>query len=191
MEKKLTELQKAFVDEYLKDFNGTQAFIRAREVIGKPHPTAISARVAGAKYLTNPNIQLALKESLKERRERVKISQDWVLKKLIENVEKAMQEVPVLDREGHPTGEYTYQGKVAVMALSLLAKHVGGFSDKLDINVTIIPVINTVIVQVVQLFIQINEIDDPAKRKEIFGSEVKKLLEKQFPDLPKEQNERT
>ncbi len=191
MDRKLTELQKAFIAEYLKDFNGTQAFIRAREVTGKEKPSNKAASVAGTHYLANPSIQVALKDLTKERRERVKIDQDWVVRKLIENVNRAMQAEPVYDKEGNPIGEYTFQGKVAVMALGLLAKHVGGFSDKLDINVTIIPVINTVIVQVVQLFIQINEIDDPTKRKEIFGAEVKKLLEKNFPDLPKENNERT
>jgi len=41
-----------------------------------------------------------------------------------------MQAVPVLDKQGEPTGEYTYQGAVANRALELIGKHLGMFIDR-------------------------------------------------------------
>ena len=49
--------------------------------------------------------------------------------KLRENVERAMQAVPVMGKDG-PTGEFKYDGAVANRALELLGKHIGMFTDK-------------------------------------------------------------
>jgi hypothetical protein len=40
------------------------------------------------------------------------------------------QNVPVLDRDGRPTGEYRYEGQVANKALELLGKEIGMFVDR-------------------------------------------------------------
>jgi phage terminase small subunit len=61
--------------------------------------------------------------------ERVALTKEWVLAKLIDNVQRASQAVPVLDAEGNPTGEYRYQGAVANRALELLGKHLGMFVE--------------------------------------------------------------
>lgn len=55
------------------------------------------------------------------------LSRQWVIERLVENVERAMQAVPVLDHEGEATGEYSYQGNVANKALELLGKEIGMF----------------------------------------------------------------
>jgi phage terminase small subunit len=60
---------------------------------------------------------------------RVALTKEWVLAKLIDNVQRASQAVPVLDAEGKPTGEYRYQGAVANRALELLGKHLGMFVE--------------------------------------------------------------
>jgi hypothetical protein len=49
--------------------------------------------------------------------------QEWVLTRLMENAERALQHVAVLDKERKPTGEYRYDGSVANRALEL-AGHV-------------------------------------------------------------------
>jgi phage terminase small subunit len=41
------------------------------------------------------------------------ITKTWIMARLKENVERAMQIVPVLDKEGNSTGEFTYNGFVA------------------------------------------------------------------------------
>ena len=72
-----------------------------------------------------------LKTALSERRvEKIAVDRAWVVAMLIENVERAMQAEPVRDREGNPTGQYTYQGGVANKALELLGKELGMFQPK-------------------------------------------------------------
>ena len=38
--------------------------------------------------------------------ERTAITKEWVIERLRENVERAMQAQPVIDRAGNPTGSY-------------------------------------------------------------------------------------
>jgi hypothetical protein len=52
------------------------------------------------------------------------------LRRLRENVERAMQGEPVLDRKGLPTGEWRYDGAVANRALELLGKELGLFIER-------------------------------------------------------------
>lgn len=121
--KPLTEKQAAFVQEYIVDFNGTQAVIRAGY-------SPKGAHVRAAELLRNRKVQAALQEAIKARAERTKVDADYVVTRLRDNVERAMQAEPVYDREGNPTGEYTYQGSVANGALNLLGKHLRMFVDR-------------------------------------------------------------
>lgn len=121
----MTPRQEEFVRQYLVDLNATQAAIRA----GYSPKTAKSV---GSENLTKPDIQKAISGQFKIRAERVEITQDYVLGMLVKNVERAMQVEPVFDREGNPTGEYTYRGSVANKALELLGKHLGIFPDRVE-----------------------------------------------------------
>jgi hypothetical protein len=58
------------------------------------------------------------------------VSRQWVLERLKENVERCMTAVPVLDREGKPTGEHTFQGNLVNKALELLGKELGMFGKR-------------------------------------------------------------
>jgi hypothetical protein len=40
------------------------------------------------------------------------LTREWVIGKLMANVERAMQATPVLDKWGEPTGEYLYEGSI-------------------------------------------------------------------------------
>jgi hypothetical protein len=61
---------------------------------------------------------------------RTAIDKGWVIERLRENVERAMQAQPVLDRAGNPTGSYVYNGAAANRALELLGKELGMFIEK-------------------------------------------------------------
>lgn len=74
MAKKLQPKQQAFVDQYLVDLNGTQAYLRAGYKC-----SVAAARVNAAKLLANANIQAAVAERMKDRAERTEIDQDRVL----------------------------------------------------------------------------------------------------------------
>ena len=69
-----------------------------------------------------------LKAAVSERQvEKMAVDRAWVMAKLTENVQRAMQVELVQDREGNPTGQYIYQGGVANRALELLGKELGMF----------------------------------------------------------------
>jgi phage terminase small subunit len=63
------------------------------------------------------------------KREKAVLSKTWVIAKLTQNVERAMQETEVLDVKGRPTGEFRYDGSVANRALELLGKELGMFRE--------------------------------------------------------------
>ncbi len=117
-----------FVEEYLVDLNAKQAAIRAGY-------SPRSAEVTGSRLLGDAKVAAAIMEAKLARSERVEVTQDWILQKLRENVERAMTAEPVYDREGNPTGEYQYAGAVANKALELLGKHLGFFEpDRIELS---------------------------------------------------------
>lgn len=74
-EKKLTDKQKRFCEEYIVDLNATQAAIRA----GYSEKTA---RFTAAENLTKPNIQTYISELQKQQSKRTEITADRVLEEL-------------------------------------------------------------------------------------------------------------
>jgi phage terminase small subunit len=123
----ITPKQRRFVEEYLIDLNATQAAIRA----GYSPKTA---EVQGSRLLSNAKVQAAVSEGQNNRAARTQIDADWVLKRLVENVDRAMQVVAVKDSEGASTGEFKYEGNVANQALGLIGKHLGMFTDKVELG---------------------------------------------------------
>jgi phage terminase small subunit len=125
----LTDKQQAFVNEYIIDLNATQAAIRA----GYSPDTA---RQMGAENLSKPYIAIEIGKVLAQRAERTHITQDYVLSRLVEVVERCLDAIPVLDRKGNHTGEWVFNAAGANQALALLAKHTGGFRERVDLTVT-------------------------------------------------------
>lgn len=72
---KLTEKQKKFCEEYVVDFNGTQAAIRA----GYSEKTS---NVTSSENLAKPNIQSYIQKLIKDREKRTEITADMVVKEL-------------------------------------------------------------------------------------------------------------
>ena len=62
------------------------------------------------------------------------LTKEWIIEMLTQNVHRAMQAEPVLDRKGIPTGEYVYQGSVANRAIELLGKELGMFIDRKEVG---------------------------------------------------------
>lgn len=69
----------------------------------------------------------------------IAIDKQWVIEKLITNVDRALQETPVVIG-GKKTGEYTYQGSVANRALELIGKELGMFIDRKELTHTVKPI---------------------------------------------------
>lgn len=126
----LTPRQSLFVKEYLVDLIATQAAIRAGY-------SARTAEQQGSRLLSNAKVQAAIQEEMAKRSAKVELSAEWVLTRLRENADRAMQATEVFDRKGNPTGEYVYDGSVANRALELIGKHVGMFVDRSETKLTL------------------------------------------------------
>ena len=114
----LNEKQKQFCEEYIIDLNGTQAAIRA----GYSEKTA--NRIA-SELLSKLDIQEYICVLKNKRSERVKYSQDELMRDILEVKNRCMQANPVLDKEGNETGVWKFDSNGANKALDMLAKHVG------------------------------------------------------------------
>ena len=114
----LNEKQKQFCEEYIIDLNGTQAAIRA----GYSKKTA---NEQAAQLLAKLSIQEYIQKIKNKRSERVKYSQDELMRDILEVKNRCMQANPVLDKEGNETGIWKFDSNGANKALDMLAKHVG------------------------------------------------------------------
>ena len=158
---KLTAKQMRFVDEYLVDFNATQAAIRA----GYSPKTAAAA---AARLLRNVNIQAEIARRQKDLQRRTEISQDRVVKELAriafadasdyacvetymyENKDGTLSPLQVVSPKD--TGVLSDDQRAAIAgikqgangieiklhdkikALELLGRHIGMFNDKLSLS---------------------------------------------------------
>ena len=114
----MNDKQKQFCEEYIIDLNGTQAAIRA----GYSKKTA---RAIANELLTKLDIQKYICELKNKRSERVKYSQDELMRDILEVKNRCLQANPVLDKEGNETGIWKFDSNGANKALDMLAKHVG------------------------------------------------------------------
>src|SRR5271166_2876456 len=73
-------------------------------------------------------------KAIEQAAERLSIDREWVLRKLKENVTRALQERPVLDSSGKPTGEYRYDGPTVNRALELIGKEFRMFVDRKEVG---------------------------------------------------------
>lgn len=90
MSKKLTAKQQMFIDEYLVDLNATQSAIRA----GYSEKTAYSQ---GQRLLKNVKVSARIEELKKTRADRLNLDAYWVLKRLMDISDRAMQTEPVME----------------------------------------------------------------------------------------------
>jgi phage terminase small subunit len=123
-----------FCQEYIVDLNATQAAIRA----GYSKNTA---NEQGCRLLAKNNISARVNELQSKVIKKLELTQEWVLEHLKEIVSKSMQEEEVMkfdyqSKEMLGTGEYIFDSKGANRALELIGKHLGMFTDKLEVKDT-------------------------------------------------------
>lgn len=150
----LTKRQQAFIDEYLIDLNGTQAAIRAGY-------SPACARQIADENMSKPVISAAIERALAERSRRTGVNQDRVIRELAKIA--FLNPMDVLDMdEATVKGDSsrddtaciasvkvktipTEDGNIVerevktydkTKALELLGKHLGMFTDKLNISGT-------------------------------------------------------
>lgn len=160
--KKLTPLQERFVEEYLKDLNGTAAYKRA-----SPKANDSTARSEASKLLAQENIQVAVANAKAARSARTKVTIDQVVRELariaffdirkvygpqnqlldVAQMPKAVaralasvqttEEVEVIDEENQVkrvTRTHKVKPVGKLRALELLLSHLGDNGDPEDVD---------------------------------------------------------
>ncbi|MGS1116009.1 terminase small subunit [Castellaniella sp. UC4442_H9] len=160
---KIPPKQRRFIEEYLKDLNGTQAAIRAGY-------SERSAKQQAEALLSKPHIQAAVSEAQAARSKRTEIDQDYVLARMVEIDQMDVLDIMTDTMSLKPVSEWPrvwrqylsgfdlaelFEGKgddramVGVLKkikwpdkvknLELLGRHLGMFKDKIDVTVTEVP----------------------------------------------------
>jgi phage terminase small subunit len=154
----MTEKQKLFIKEYLIDFNGAQAAIRA----GYSKDTA---RIIASELLTKLNIQDAVNKEIEKRNQRLEVKQDRVVHELakiafssidsyldsegnidlsqIDNINSSMVKEVKSHKKMICGGEndrdildesVSLKLHDKMKALELIGKHLGMYTDKVDLT---------------------------------------------------------
>lgn len=145
----MTSKQKAFVDEYLIDFNATRAYKSVYTGVKNDDV----ARKNGSRLLTNADVKEYLEVRTAEREARQEIKQDRVLKELSNMIDLDVTEVVSIDNDTvlvKDTSCLTAEQKKCIKsikqtrdgieiqfydkmkALELLGRHLGMFTDKVE-----------------------------------------------------------
>ena len=123
----MTEKEDLFIKEYLKDFNGRQAAIRAGY-------SERSATEIASENLRKPHIKEKLDEYKKEISDASKVALLDIIKDLQEIKDRCMVKEPVMEYDHNdkcmkPTGEWTFKEGGALKAVELLGKTIGAFNE--------------------------------------------------------------
>ncbi len=119
-----------FCEEYIIDYNGTRAAIRA----GYPEKTAAKRACL---LLKEEEVRARILELQEERRQRLCVSADFVMKELLDTLQRCKAAVPVEEwsYDEHrmvETGVYGFDSKGACKCLELLGKYLGVGEDRTD-----------------------------------------------------------
>ena len=143
----MTEKQKIFIKEYLKDFNGTRAYKEAYKCDNED-----TARKNASRLLTKADIQEEIATQADKMLEELDISVAYIIGNIKEVVERCMQKAPVMyyDKEDkeykqekvmfkdEETGEIREEGvwqfdaSNSLKGLELLGKYKSIFKEKVE-----------------------------------------------------------
>lgn len=93
-----------------------------------------AAEANGNRLLKNAAIEARVQQLLGRVAQGLVLTKQWVIERLIENADRAMQAEAVKTADGTTTGEYRYEGSVANRALELLGKEIGMFVDRKEVR---------------------------------------------------------
>ncbi|WP_444467242.1 terminase small subunit [Sutterella wadsworthensis] len=136
-ERKLTPKQQVFVSEFLKCGNATEATRKA----GYRCRSAHGFEVQGSALLRKPEVSRAIEAAQTKRNERLRLEEDYELRKGIELLDMCMKPKQVVDTFGKPvkdkeTGCFVmaFDSRGANQALQTIAKLRGKFVAKIQVG---------------------------------------------------------
>lgn len=108
---KLSTKQSNFVKEYMVDFNASQAVLRAGYLTNNPNRL-------GVEMMRHPLILRELKVLMDKRDEKIDVTKEYVIQKLMKIVQSTEEDNP----------------SAALRGLELLGKHLGLYRDRTEIS---------------------------------------------------------
>ena len=117
-----------FCREYIVDYNGRQAALRAGY-------TESSAGNTASRLLTNDDVLARVRELQKEQMQRLSLNADMVILEILNTYRCCREGTPVMQRnkttgKWEESGIYQFDSHGALKALELLGKHLGVFEKK-------------------------------------------------------------
>lgn len=95
----------------------------------------LAAKVAACDILKKPNVVKYSKYAASEHQRPQIVSREFVMLRLRHVAERAMNAVPVFDKDGQPTGEYKSDFAAANKALEMLGKQLGMFKEQAELSI--------------------------------------------------------
>jgi phage terminase small subunit len=152
---RLTEKQKRFCKEYLKDFNATQAYKRAGYKCSQK-----SAETSGPRMLENVAIQEYIQKNANKHLEKLDLDAQTIISNIVEIGDRCMEREAVMkfdkeekayyhdyledstfDDDGNLVHTkkylYTFDSRGALKANEMLGKYIGIFNDKIQIDANV------------------------------------------------------
>lgn len=130
---KYTDQEEHFCLEYITDLDPVRAWsVAYKQQWDSDKIPMRTKRNKAMKKIGSVKIQARIKELMDQRSQRLQLTADGVLTKIVEVVDRCMQNVPVFDDDGNPIGEYQFREAGALRGLELLAKHFGLLTEKYE-----------------------------------------------------------
>jgi hypothetical protein len=124
----LTPKQEKFVQGLFKGLSQRQAYKEAYDT-SNWKDSSIDEKA----YQLSKNVHIMSR--LRELQETITQNNKWTVEKLIEEFEelkdRCKMNIPVLDRQGEPTGEYKFDSAGAVKSLENIGKLLGMYEEKI------------------------------------------------------------
>jgi hypothetical protein len=138
MPRGLTEKQKSFAIHLASGMSQSEAYRRAYSATAGDN----TAKGEGGRLARNPRVRELIdqlradtgKALTKQVADAIALDRRYVLENLREVVERCMQHTEVKDRNGKPTGEWTFNAKDANRALELIGKELGMFVERKEVR---------------------------------------------------------
>lgn len=129
---KLNSLQDRFCREFIVDYNGTRAAIRA----GYSEKTA---KQQAEKLLSKDNILSRIRELQIEEYNKMSVTNESVLLKFLEIYDRCMQVEPVMiwnseEKMYVESGQYTFDSKGAISALTKIGEYLAMFKGNVKLD---------------------------------------------------------
>lgn len=132
---KLTKKQESFCLNYVDTLNASDAYRKAGYSKGQTDKTV---NENSCRLLKNSKVKARVDELREEITkpiiEKFKLTKEWVVEQLVDNVSISKALEPVKDSDGNNIGEYRTNIPAANKALELLGKEIGMFVERKEIT---------------------------------------------------------